>query len=267
MLDRAKFYEYLRRKDSGVFGSSLSQGQVDGIERLLDAQEKYLPDMWLNELAYNLATDYHETARTMQPIMERGAKPYFNKYEPGTKIGKVLGNTVPGDGYKFRGAGDVQNTGRRNARVASERLNALFDLNIDMEKNPDLRLDPVISALSLFIGNREGWWTGVGLRSFIDDIDEDDDEDLREFKLARKVVNGTDKARMIGEYALSFEKALQYAGYTPESVVRKPASAPIESTKPSPSTKPTPKSSQPAIEEHWLATFFQKLLSLFTKGR
>lgn len=261
MLDRAKFYAYLRRKDSGVFGNSLSQGQVDGIERLLNAQEKYLPDMWLNELAYNLATCYHETGRTMQPIMERGAKPYFNKYEPGTRIGKVLGNTIPGDGYRFRGAGDVQNTGRGNARRASDRLNELFGLGIDMEKNPDLRLDPTISALSLFIGNHEGWWTGVGLRSFIDDIDENDDEDLREFKLARKVVNGTDKARMIGEYALSFEKALQYAGYTPESVISKPSPAPIEPVKPPISVKPTPKSSQPATEEHWFIRLIRWLLS------
>jgi hypothetical protein len=90
----------------------------------------------------------------MQPIKERGPVSYFNKYEPGTKIGKLLGNTQKGDGYRFKGEGHVQNTGRRNAAFASKRLNEVFGLNIDLVKNPEKRGDPFSSAQSLFLATR-----------------------------------------------------------------------------------------------------------------
>lgn len=214
-MDRAAFYAALRQRGSGVFGTALSQGQVDGIENLLDVWEAHFGTGPLDELAYDLGTAYHETAHTMQPITERGPKAYFNKYEPGTKIGKVLGNTQPGDGYRYRGEGHVQNTGRANAGKASRRLNEVFGLQLDLVANPAQRGDPRVSALSLFLGNREGWWTGKGLLSFLDGVDETDDEDVKEFINARRVVNGTDKATAIAGYALAFEKALKAAGYKP----------------------------------------------------
>lgn len=209
-MDRAKFYDYVR---GNLFGGSLSKSQVEGMENLLNVWESHFNDGPLNELAYDLATAWWETGQTMQPITERGPKSYFNKYEPGTRIGKVLGNTQPGDGYRFRGEGHVQNTGRRNASVATKRINQLFGLNVDLVKNPSERGDPFISAISLFLGNREGWWTGKDIDDYIDDKDESDDEDLREFMNARRVVNGTDKAEKIGRAALHFENALKAAGY------------------------------------------------------
>jgi predicted chitinase len=209
LIDRSAFFAHIRRSE--LFPNGLSQNQVNGLENLLGVWEKYLADEPLAHLAYNLATAYHETAATMQPIKERGARSYFDKYEPGTKLGKLLGNTEVGDGYRFRGEGHVQNTGRRNAQVATDRLNEKFGLGIDMVADPALRGDPLISALSLFLGNAEGWWTGKDLYDFIDNIDEDDAEDLREFIAGRRVVNGTDKAEKIGRQALVFEAALKAA--------------------------------------------------------
>ena len=99
-MNRKEFYAALRKKDNGVFGTALSQTQVDGLENLLNVWGAGYSKDPVQHLAYNLGTAYHETARTMQPIKERGLKSYFNKYEPGTRIGRILGNTIPGEDRK-----------------------------------------------------------------------------------------------------------------------------------------------------------------------
>lgn len=245
-MNRTAFYNHVR---DGVFGGSISQDQVDGMNNLLDVQERYLPDMPLNELAYDLGTASWETGNTMQPITERGNRSYFNKYEPGTRIGSVLGNTQPGDGYRYRGEGHVQNTGRRNASVATKRLNQLFGFQLDLVAHPEQRGDPLISALSLYIGNREGWWTGKDIDDYIDLVDESDDEDLREFMNARRIVNGTDKAAEIGRRSIAFEKALKAAGYKPGSTPSQPRPTPAP-----PATTPAP------VKKSWWQ-WFKELFS------
>lgn len=214
MAMNAAFFDAVRP----IFGGNLTQGQVTGISTILDAWDRY-GDGSLQKLAYVLATPVIETDRKMQPIHEYGERAYFKKYEPGTKIGKRLGNTQKGDGYKFRGRGLVQLTGRRNYALVGR------EFVIDLVGNPDLALDPLISARILVVGTIKGWFTGKGLGAYIDDIDEDDDEDLREFIEARRTVNGKDRAKEIGKIALRFEKALK-AGI---------AAAPAPTTPPKPS--------------------------------
>ena len=209
-MDRKAFYDSIR---DSLFNGSLSVSQVAGLERLLNVWEQYYAkDGHRDELAYDLATSYHETAATMQPITELGGRSYFNKYEPGTALGARLGNTQPGDGYRFRGEGDVQNTGRRNAAYSSRKLNEAFGLNVDFVANPEQRGDPILSAHCLFLGNRQGWWTGRNILQYVDGIDESDAEDVREWTNARAVVNGSDRAAKIAGYALKFETALKAAG-------------------------------------------------------
>lgn len=235
---RKIFFAELRKRKSGVFGTSLSQKQVEGLTRLLDVWEQYYWADPIDFLAANLGTAYHETARTMQPITEYGPRSYFDKYEPGTRLGKILGNTIVGDGYRFRGEGHVMNTGRANAAKATKGLNEAFGLNIDLVANPHLRGDPFISAHSLFLGNKEGWWTGKALGDYLDGIDESDDEDLREFINNRRVVNGTDKARLIAGHSLAFEHALRAAGSFKKTAPPVPAPKPAPSTKPKAPVKP-----------------------------
>lgn len=228
-MDKAKFFAALR--GGPLFPRGLSADQVQGLERLLDTWGRYFANDSDFHLAYNLGTSYHETAKTMQPIRERGERAYFNKYEPGTNLGRVLGNTQPGDGFRFRGEGDVQNTGRANAIKATKRLNEVFGLKLDLVAHPEQRGDPFVSAMSLFLGNKEGWWTGKDLLDYIDGIPESEQEDLREFANARRVVNGTDKAALIAEHAMVFYRAIQEARKAGAVIIRP---APIPPAKPVP---------------------------------
>lgn len=199
MIDRTAFFDAIRRDP---FGGRLRQNQVEGSEAILDAWEERqaqrtgLEPEDIRWLAYALGTTFVECDKTMQPITEYGKRSYFDKYEPGTKIGKALGNTRPGDGYLFRGRGYVQCTGRRNYTVMGERI------GIDLVSNPDLALDPVNAARIMFIGMTEGIFTGKKLSDYFNDK-------RGAWISARWIVNGQDRAGEIAGYAKSFYAALQ----------------------------------------------------------
>jgi Chitinase class I len=75
----------------------------------------------------------------------------FNLYEPGTPKGIRLGNTVAGDGAKFKGRGYIQLTGRDNyTRVGQQ-------VGTNLVGNPQLANDPSIAGLILaqFLKNKE----------------------------------------------------------------------------------------------------------------
>lgn len=184
-MNRSEFYARVRP----MFGGALSQKQVDGIEALLAATAG-LPD---EVQAYLLATAKHETADTMQPITEYGGRKYFDKYDTG-KLAKALGNTpeADGDGFKYRGRGYVQITGRANYSKAGDWL------KVDLLGNPDLALQPTIAAQILVRGCCNGWFTGKKLSDYLPG----------DYINARRVVNGTDKADLIAGYARGFEAAL-----------------------------------------------------------
>ncbi|MBZ9874974.1 carboxypeptidase [Mesorhizobium sp. BR1-1-9] len=153
-----------------------------------------------NQAAYVLATAWHESGHTMQPIHERGAVSYFYKYEPGTAIGRRLGNTTKGDGYLFRGRGFVQITGRRNYQFSSGKLGA------DFVANPDLVLDPNHAKDIIVLGMREGWFSGKKLADYVT-------LQASNFAGARRIINGTERATLIAGYASQYDAALKAAGY------------------------------------------------------
>lgn len=203
LANPAAFFAHVR---ANLFGGTLTQAQVAGMNAIVDAWSKH-GDGNLQRLAYVLATPHVETGGRYEAIYEQGQKSYFDKYDPGTAVGKRLGNTKRGDGYRYRGRGLVQITGRSNyARVGRE-------FGLDLLANPDLALDLELAARILVVGTLKGWFTGKGLSDYIDDKDDADSVELAEFKQARRTVNGQDKAALIAGHALVFEAALKAGGF------------------------------------------------------
>jgi len=229
-MDRSRFFAALRSRGSGVFGTSISQKQVEGTELILDEAQRR--GTRTNDLAYMLATAYHETAHTMQPIREYGRG-------KGRKYGAAAGKY----GHVYYGRGLVQLTWLFNYEKASAKL------GVDFVKYPDRVMEPKLAVAIMFDGMNEGWFTGKAVDDFIDGKDEDDAEDRREFAGARKIINGTDKANLIAGYALAFEKALREAGYVSQAPKPRPvppAAAPTPIPAPKPIPVPPPRKPAPA---------------------
>lgn len=210
VINRQIFFAKVRNKP---FNGRLTNLQKQGMDYILDVWEtNFVKRTPISQFAYCLGTACWETARTMQPIHEQGSNAYFTRmYDikgSRPKKAKELGNIYPGDGIKFAGMGLVQSTGRSNARKATKRLRelGLIDATIDFEKDPKLLMVPRLAAMVMFIGMEEGWFTGRTLDKIIDnDVDGDEHED---YVRARAIINGTDKAEAIADFADDFLEAL-----------------------------------------------------------
>ena len=218
-INRAKFYTVYRTK----FGP-LTQGQVDGLEALLNSLEADTHITDIRWAAYMLATTKHETADTFKPIHEYGSRAYFiARYGSQTKVGKILGNDTPEEGADYAGRGDAQCTGENNYQMAEAalrkeypdvvarfeaRTGKKFDLTVGDQPNdetdPDNMMDPEISYCTMSYAMRTGAFTGVGLPRYINDKGCD-------YPNARKIINGLDCAQKIANIAIGMEAALRAA--------------------------------------------------------
>ena len=137
-----------------------------------------------NQTAYVLATAYHETAHSMRPIRELGGEKYL-KSKPY---------------YPFVGMGYVQLTWKHNYERAGKKL------GVDFVKNPKLLLQAKYASPILVIGSAEGWFTGKCLADYITLTRSD-------FTGARKIINGSDRARLIADIAIRYDGLLKQEGY------------------------------------------------------
>lgn len=282
-MNRAAFFEALRKRDSGLFGTSLSQSQVDNLNVLLDeGTARGLP---LKHIAYALATVLHEVGSALKPISENlyyssasriravwpvqfssvaAAQPYAKN--PEKLANKVYANRIgngpeaSGDGWRYRGRGYVQITGKTNYQRGSAVA------VIDLVAEPDVALEPRLAAMLLYHGMVRGTFTGRRLSDFINDR-------MTDYVGARAIINGDVKANgaKIARYANAFQAALQSAGYEPsvpkpaEPPKPIPAPEPTPAPQPAPAAKPEPKRGLPAILAIIVAAI-AAAVAYFTKG-
>lgn len=214
-MNHAKFFETLRRRDSGVFGTRLAQHHVDGINGIL-AAFKAVGDGRRATLAYALATAYHETGARMVPVREGFARTDLGARRAVLALARERGPSSavaryaqpqPPHGHVYYGRGHVQLTWIENYRRSSP------DAGVDLVANPDAMLDPVISARVLILGLIDGRWNGRGHGIQHYEM-QDGLPGLSEVEAiaARRTVNVQDKAAKIAGYYRGFDGALRVAG-------------------------------------------------------
>src|SRR5262249_9734445 len=70
---------------------------------------------------------------------------------------RKLGNIKPGDGWRYRGGGFLQTTGRENYRTLGQQI------GIDLEGHPELLEDPLVSLRAAC-----AQWHRLGLNEYAD---------------------------------------------------------------------------------------------------
>lgn len=250
-MNRTAFYAALRSSTSAAFGKSLSQKQVQGCEAILDEAERRASP--LKHAAYVLATAYHESAATMQPVRETLASTDDRAIlilEKSWKAGKLPWVKTPywrkdADGKSWLGRGLVQLTHKANY-VKMARATGL-----DLVGRPELAMDLKTAVDILFYGMIHGSFTGKKLSDYIT-------EEKADYFGARRIVNGTDRAADIAVLAKAFEAALKAAGYAPGTSQAPDAPKPAHAT-PGPATL----ESGPVPSGNWLGAILKAIAAIF----
>jgi putative chitinase len=189
-MNKATFFDGIR----GGFTGKIEPDEVRGTEAVLAAMAGS-PVSWT---AYALATAWHETAGTMQPVREaywlsedwrRRNLRYFPHY----------------------GRGYVQLTWAENYAKADRELG----LGGQLIANLDLAMRADIAARILRRGMEEGWFSGdrKGRHKFSRHLPASGAATHEQFRQARRIINLMDKAETIASYAVVYQRALMTAGW------------------------------------------------------
>lgn len=188
-----------------IIGSALLSGQsnqIDMVTSYLDSLKKAFPELNniqlanarliilkfqkigdedLRKLNYILATAYHESK--FYPIKELRGRPGTDLYNIQSKYWDT----------GFYGRGFVQLTLKDNYEKFSKLL------GIDLVANPDLALNDNAASFIINYGMLNGTFTGKKLSDYINFYGVD-------YVRARRIVNGSDRAELIADYAIKISK-------------------------------------------------------------
>jgi hypothetical protein len=182
-INRPFFFDQVRLT---LFDGRLRQPQVAGLTGFLntwEAEHQADDDRWL---AYVLATTHHETGRRFQPIEEIGRG-----------RGRPYGRPDPVTGQRYYGRGFVQLTWKENYRKLGDAL------GVDLVGHPERALDFDIAMRIIFYGMINGSFTGRRLPQYFNSTTED-------WRNARRIVNGLDRADDIASMARRYYAAVSY---------------------------------------------------------
>lgn len=203
--------EYFSNNYHRLFGKKLGTAKQNNIFTIIDAfviDDKMKSLRWL---AYILATSMHESNDTFAPVAEGyWIKPeskrvsalysYYTKNNP-RALRTIFPNGKTSTAYYGRGR-VIQLTHDFNYKLAS--LKIYGDLRLF--NDPDMIInDPSCDMAVTFRGMREGWFTGHRLEQFFPL-----GSNKANWRGARKIINGLDKANLIAGYAMKFYDLLEW---------------------------------------------------------
>lgn len=202
MMNRRFFFDTVRAR---LFHGRLRAGQIEGMNAILDRFEESMPegdDRWL---AYMLATAFHETAETMQPVRETLAPNDTRAIallDAAFAAGRLKGVRTPywrvdTEGKSWLGRGFAQLTHRRNYAAMAKVT------GIDLVAAPERAMEIDVAVTILFRGMIDGHFTGRKLADFFAG-------DREDWTGARRIINGTDRAALVAGYARTFYAAISY---------------------------------------------------------
>jgi predicted chitinase len=200
---RKNFFDAVR---ASVFGGRLDEGQVAGMETILDAWAERPVAGDSRWLAYMLATAFHETAATMQPVRETLAASdaaAAARLESAWTRGRLGSVKTPywradADGKCWFGRGLVQLTHKANYITMS------VETGIDLVAEPGRAMEPDVAVAILFAGMEKGLFTGKRLSDYFRDGRSD-------WINARRIINGLDRAADVAVLGRHFLKAIEGA--------------------------------------------------------
>jgi predicted chitinase len=203
-MNRETFFAAMRRD---IAGGSLTRGQVCGTEAILDHVAAHCAGLDRRFLAYMLATAWHESAATMQPVRETlsrsddGAIAILRK---AFVAGRLPWVKKPywerdRDGKSWLGRGLVQLTHKANyARIGRA-------IGVDLLAAPARAMEMDVAVTILATGMIEGLFTGNKLADYFCG-------EKADWENARRIITGPESMETVANYGRCFYAALRESG-------------------------------------------------------